>query len=75
MSARLGRTQALDIAAGIIARQVPDLGGLILLLDDAGQNRLVAALRARLAQRRAEVGGTARPDPALWAAAGARGRL
>jgi hypothetical protein len=60
------RHEALAVAADIIARSVPDLGLLLDLLEVAGQKRLVAAIMAHLGARPAEVGGTPRPDAALW---------
>jgi hypothetical protein len=63
---------ALDAAAGVIAKAVPDLPALILLLDDAGLKRLAAALRLRLGEGQAAVGGAPRPDAALWAEAANR---
>jgi hypothetical protein len=63
------RTQALQAAAGIIARDVPDLAGLCALLEYAGQLWLAAALRARAGEKTAVVGGAARPDAEVWAEA------
>jgi hypothetical protein len=66
------RRSAMLAAAGLIARSVPDLPGLIDLLEHAGgSSRLVAALRAR-PPAPATVGGLARPDPAVWAELAAR---
>lgn len=44
------RAEALATAAGVIARDVPDLPGLVSLLEHAGQMRLARALRARMAR-------------------------
>lgn len=68
------RSEALSAAAGIIARHTPDILGLALLLDAAGQTRLAAALRARLGagERLAVIVGEPRPDPVLWAAQAGR---
>lgn len=68
----VNRAQALDAAAGIIATKVPDLLGLIRLLDGAGQARLAEAIRKRLDSRPVEIGGAPKPDPELWAAQAAR---
>jgi hypothetical protein len=62
------RAEALTAAADIINRQVPDLRGLVSLLEAAGQRRLCSALRLRLAAMPAEVGGAPKPDPQLWLA-------
>ena len=73
MSAALSHSAALDAAAGIIAKSVPDLAHLAELLaellDAVGQARLAAALRARLGDRR-DVGARPKIDPKLWAIAG-----
>lgn len=59
------RGEATRCAAGIVARHVPDLVALALLLDEAGLGRLSAALRS--------LGGDAKPpvargspDAAAW---------
>jgi hypothetical protein len=62
----VSRGKALALAAGVIARSVPDLGFLCDLLEMAGQRRLVGAIEKRLAAREAEVGGRPRPDPGVW---------
>jgi hypothetical protein len=56
------RAAALAAAAVDIAKSVPDIGALDVLLDIAGQKRLSAALREIVASRPAEVGGKPRPD-------------
>jgi hypothetical protein len=56
----------LATAADIIAHAVPDLRALVSLLDLAGQRRLAEALRRLEAARPAGVGGSPRPDSALW---------
>ncbi len=66
------RAQGLAVAAAIIARHVPNLPGLCLLLDTAGCGRLAKALRARVGDRTPEVGGSPHPDPAVWAEAASR---
>jgi hypothetical protein len=66
------RAEALEAAAAVIARAVPDIADLAMLLDTAGQTRLAAALRVRLAGRVPGVGGEARPDPEMWAVAAER---
>jgi len=68
------RSAALAAAAAAIARHVPDVGGLIANLEFAGGlARLVGALRSRLGKRRSpDIGGAARPDAAIWAAAADR---
>jgi hypothetical protein len=66
----MSRAQALDLAAGVIARHVPDLAHLIDLLEIAGQRRLATALRGHLAQHPV-VTGAAKPDASMWL----RGRL
>lgn len=63
----MGRTQALTCAAAIIAKHVPNLGDLILVLEAAGQLRLAGAIRNRMPPRAGgKVGGAAKPDPELW---------
>jgi hypothetical protein len=63
------RKRGLAVAAAIIARHVPNLGDLVLALDDAGALRLSAAVRNTMSDRGpAVVGGEARPDAAFWAA-------
>src|SRR5271170_6594442 len=57
------RKEGLGASAAVIARHVPDLAGLALALDAAGQRRLAAALRARVEVRPAEVRGEVRPYP------------
>jgi hypothetical protein len=63
------RAEALSAAAGIIAKSVGDLGGLIDLLEVAGQTRLASALLKL--KRPPEVVGRPQPDARMWA----RGRL
>jgi ParB family transcriptional regulator, chromosome partitioning protein len=62
----VARPEALAVAAGIIARSVPDLAALVDLLEIAGLKRLAASLRGCVDGRPAEIGGEARPDPAVW---------
>lgn len=62
------RGEALDACAGILARHIPNIYGLALLLHDAGAARLAAGLRARARRNAAEVGGKAKPDADFWAA-------
>jgi hypothetical protein len=64
------RAEALAVAAGIIARAVPDIAALIEFLEVAGQKRLAARLRELDVARPAEVGGAPRPDATMW-----RGRV
>jgi hypothetical protein len=66
------RATALALAAAAISRNVADITGLCLLLDDAGFGRLAAALRLRLGERPAAVSGAPRPDAARWAEAANR---
>jgi hypothetical protein len=63
------RGEALRAAAAVIARDVPDLAGLGLLLADAGLGRLAAALRAQGGKKRVLPPGRGSPDAAVWAAA------
>jgi hypothetical protein len=60
------RAEALATAAGIIAKSVSDLSGLILVLDCAGQRRLARALRGYVDIRPPEIGGEPRPDATMW---------
>jgi hypothetical protein len=62
----LTRAQALATAAGIIAHSVPDLAGLVDLLEIAGVRRLATTLRNSAVSRPAEVGGSPRPNPETW---------
>jgi hypothetical protein len=66
------RGEALRTAAAVIARHVPDLPGLALLLADAGQGRLSAALRACGGKKRATPRERGVPDAEVWAAAARR---
>lgn len=66
------RAQAMRAAAAIVALRVADLPGLCLLLEDGGCGRLAAALRARMGDKPAEVGGSPHPDAGLWAEAADR---
>jgi 8-oxo-dGTP pyrophosphatase MutT (NUDIX family) len=66
------RAEALATAAGIVAKHVPDLPGLISLFDFADQTRVAAALRARAGGGPAVVGGGAHPPEGLWAEAARR---
>jgi hypothetical protein len=61
------RGEALRLAAGMIVAGATDLQTLCALLDDAGQLRLAAALRARLREPKpAAIGGVPKPNPEMW---------
>jgi hypothetical protein len=61
------RGEALRAAAGMIVNGSTDLHTLCLLLDDAGQLRLAAALRARLREPKpAAIGGVPKPSAEMW---------
>ena len=60
------RAEATRTAAAIIARDVPDLAGLALLLDAAGIARLAAALRAQGGDKRGAPRERGAPDAEVW---------
>jgi hypothetical protein len=61
------RGEATRAAAGIVGRWVPDIGGLCLILDEAGLGRLSAAVRAAGGgKKRATPRARAAPDAAVW---------
>jgi hypothetical protein len=62
----MSRSEALATAAGVIAASVPDLAGLVELLEIAGQRRLAARLREHARARPVEVGGRPKCDPEVW---------
>jgi hypothetical protein len=67
------RAEALRLAAGMIVAGATDLQTLCALLDDAGQLRLAAALRARLREPKpAAIGGVPKPNPEMWSEAAMR---
>ena len=61
MGVGVTRGEALDACAGILARHIPNIYGLALLLHDAGAARLAAGLRARA--RRTRPRSAVRPSP------------
>jgi hypothetical protein len=67
------RTEALQAVAGMIARDVPDLPGLISLLESSDNKRLAAALRMRMRGKPGGIGGSPRPDPEVWRRQAERG--
>lgn len=60
------RAEATRAAAAVIGRWVPDVGGLCLLLADAGLGRLAAALRAQGGDKRGAPRERGAPDAEVW---------
>ena len=62
------RTEALRAAGAVIARSVPNLDELEILLRTAGQSRLAEAITARRAERMPAIGEgcIGNLDVALW---------
>jgi hypothetical protein len=62
----MSRSEALSIAAGVIAKSVPDVGALAGFLEIGGAKRLAAALREQARARPVELGGRPKCDPEVW---------
>jgi hypothetical protein len=62
--ARDSRALALDAAAEVIVRAIPDIWPLVNLLYEAGgHRRLITAILSRSSGPAARVAGSPRPDP------------